>query len=124
MKTRLLRSALCATSAALLVTAGGVTSFARLAHAETPTQEKAEKAPTLSGEYFDDTVITTKVKAAFVQDDTVSALRISVTSNNGIVQLSGFANSPLEADRAAMVARQVPGVKQVKNDILVKQPAE
>lgn len=56
----------------------------------------------------------------FVQDEKVSALRINVTSNKGIVQLSGFANSPQEAARAAEVARKIPGVKDVKNDILLK----
>ena len=115
MKPKLLRSVLCATSAAVLVTAGGAL-FAP-AYAESPAKEKA--SPSV-GEVVDDTVITTKVKAAFVQNETVSAMRINVTSNKGIVQLSGFANSPQEADRAAMVASQVPGVKQVKNDIQLK----
>jgi osmotically-inducible protein OsmY len=70
---------------------------------------------------FDDSVITTKVKAAFVQDETVSALRINVTSEKGVVQLSGFANSAREADRAAELAREIAGVREVKNDILLKQ---
>ncbi len=99
MTSKLFCRTLAAISTALLVSA---------AHADTP------------GAMLDDTVITTKVKAAFVQDETVSALRINVTSSQGIVQLSGFANSRLEASRAVDVARKVAGVKDVKNDIILK----
>jgi hyperosmotically inducible protein len=70
-----------------------------------------------TGEYLDDSVITTRVKAAFVADSAVSALDIKVTTLNGVVQLSGFANSDLEIDRAVELAKGVPGVKSVKNDI-------
>jgi osmotically-inducible protein OsmY len=87
--------------------------FFSAAHAESPPSSTP-------GQVFDDTVITTKVKAAFVEDEKVSALRINVTSNNGIVQLSGFANSMLEASRAADLARAIPGVKDVKNDIQLR----
>jgi len=104
MKLKSFRRTLTIISATLLV---GV------AHADTPRQESA-------GAMLDDSVITTKLKAAFVQDDKVSALRINVTSNHGIVQLSGFANSSLEANRAAEIARRIPGVKDVKNDIILK----
>lgn len=97
------RSLLIATSVLLFSTA----------HAETATSSTA-------GEMIDDTVITTKVKAAFVEDSKVSALRINVTSNKGVVQLTGFANSIQEADRAVNIARAIPGVKDVKNDIQQK----
>ncbi len=70
-----------------------------------------------TGEYLDDGVITTRVKAAFVGDSAVSALGIKVTTLNGVVQLSGYANSELEIDRAVELAKGVPGVKSVKNDI-------
>ena len=113
MKAKSLRSALIATFTLLLAGAGPAGLLLTPAHADTANQESA-------GEMIDDTVITAKVKAAFVQDDQVSALRINVTSNKGIVQLSGFANSAQEADRAAVVAREIPGVKQVKNDIRLK----
>jgi len=95
-----------------LLIAASVLFFAT-AHAETPTSSTP-------GELIDDTVITTKVKAAFVEDEKVSALRINVTSNKGVVQLSGFANSIQEADRAVNIARAIPGVKDVKNDIQQK----
>lgn len=87
--------------------------FFSAAHAESPPSSTP-------GQVFDDTVITTKVKAAFVEDKIVSALRVNVTSNNGVVQLSGFANSMQESSRAADVARAIPGVKDVKNDIQMK----
>lgn len=79
----------------------------------TPTRES-------TGEYIDDSVITTKVKAAFVEDKTVNALDIKVVTFKGTVQLSGFANSPQEIDRAVQIARGVKGVTSVKNDIRLK----
>ncbi len=72
------------------------------------------------GENIDDSVITTKIKAKFVEDSTVSALRISVETFKGTVQLRGFANSTAEIQRAAQIARTVEGVKAVKNDIILK----
>lgn len=79
----------------------------------TPTQDSL-------GESIDDTVITSKVKAKFVEDKTVSALNISVETFKGVVQLSGFANSAAEAAQAGELARGVAGVKSVKNDIRLK----
>jgi hyperosmotically inducible protein len=113
MKSKSIRRTLIASSATLLLAASAAMLLARTAYADTPRQDSA-------GEILDDTVITTRVKSSFVQDATVSAMRISVSSNKGIVQLSGFANSQQEADRAAEIARKVPGVKDVKNDILLK----
>jgi osmotically-inducible protein OsmY len=73
-----------------------------------------------TGQYIDDSTITTKVKSAFVRDEAVSALRIGVETYKGKVQLSGFANSPQEITRATELARTVPGVKAVDNDIRLK----
>ncbi|GAB4508992.1 MAG: molecular chaperone OsmY [Sulfuricaulis sp.] len=78
--------------------------------AGTSTQES-------TGEYLDDSAITAKVKSAFVSDRQVNARDIQVTTFKGTVQLSGFASSQLEIDRAVELAREVPGVKSVKNDI-------
>lgn len=72
------------------------------------------------GENIDDSVITAKIKAKYVEDSTVSALRISVETFKGTVQLRGFANSTAEILRAAEIARNVEGVKIVKNDIILK----
>jgi len=74
-----------------------------------------------AGASLDDATITTKVKARFVEDKTVSALNIKVNTYEGTVQLSGFAKSAEEAERAAQLARSVNGVKMVKNDIRLTQ---
>ncbi len=79
----------------------------------TPTKES-------TGEYFDDAAITTKVKAAFVDDKVVSASDVSVTTFKGTVQLSGFAKSRAEMDRAVQIASEVEGVKAVRNNITLK----
>jgi osmotically-inducible protein OsmY len=73
-----------------------------------------------TGEYVDDSVITTKVKAAFAQDEQVKATQVKVETFKGTVQLSGFVDSRAEAERAAQLARQVDGVKAVKDDTVVK----
>jgi osmotically-inducible protein OsmY len=81
--------------------------------ASTSKQESA-------GEYVDDTVITTKVKAAFVDDPELSASEINVETFKGVVQLSGFVKQPGDIGKATSVARNIKGVKSVKNDIRVK----
>ena len=74
-----------------------------------------------AGASIDDATITTKVKAKFVEDKAVSALNIKVNTYQGTVQLSGFAKSAEEAERAAQLARSIGGVKMVKNDIRLTQ---
>jgi hyperosmotically inducible protein len=72
------------------------------------------------GSYVDDAGITTKVKAKFAEDKTVSAMAISVETLNGVVQLSGFAKTEQERTVAARLARDTKNVVQVKNDIIVR----
>ena len=72
------------------------------------------------GAYVDDTVITSTVKSRFVQDDKVSAAAISVETLNGTVMLSGFAKNATERNTAETIARQVNGVKLVKNEIAIR----
>jgi osmotically-inducible protein OsmY len=72
------------------------------------------------GQYVDDTTITTRVKARFAEDKSVSAMRINVETLNGTVQLAGFATSQSEKDNAAQLARSVPDVKGVTNNIVVR----
>ena len=72
------------------------------------------------GEYVDDATITTRVKAKFADDPTVSAMAIKVETLRGTVQLAGFAKSATGKDRAGSLARATPGVKGVANDIVVK----
>ena len=73
-----------------------------------------------SGEYVDDTVITTKVKAAIFNEPTLKSAEINVETFKGVVQLSGFVSSKSDVDLAMSVARTVGGVKSVKNDMRVK----
>ena len=73
-----------------------------------------------AGSYVDDAAITTSVKAKFVEDKTVSAMSISVETLNGTVQLSGFAKSQAERDRAESIARNTRHVREVRNSIVVR----
>ena len=73
-----------------------------------------------TGQYIDDTVITTKVKAALVEDPATKATEINVETFKGVVQLSGFVTSQAAANRAVELARGVAGVKSVKNDMRIK----
>jgi hyperosmotically inducible protein len=72
-----------------------------------------------AGEYIDDAVITTKVKASILDRPTLSALAIHVETFMGVVQLRGVVSSQAAIDEAVRVARGVPGVKSVKNYMLV-----
>jgi osmotically-inducible protein OsmY len=73
-----------------------------------------------TGEYIDDTVITSKVKAAFAADPTVKATEVKVETFKGTVQLSGFVESRESAQKAVQIARQVKGVTEVRNNTIVK----
>ena len=73
-----------------------------------------------TGEYVDDTVITSKVKAEIFNDPMLKVLQINVESFKGVVQLSGFVDSAKAVDRAVEVAGSVKGVKSVKNSLVVK----
>jgi osmotically-inducible protein OsmY len=73
-----------------------------------------------TGEYVDDTVITTKVKAAILDEPTLKSAEINVETFKGVVQLSGFVSSKAAEDKAVQVARNVGGVKSVKNDMRLK----
>ena len=81
--------------------------------ASTATQEG-------TGEYIDNAVITTKVKAAIFNEPTLKSFEINVETIKGTVQLSGFVNSQANIDKAVEVVRQVKGVKSVKNDMQLK----
>jgi len=81
--------------------------------ASTRTQES-------TGEYVDDSVITTKVKSLLAADDFLKSFQISVETFQGTVQLSGFVNSQKAVDNAGEITRSVKGVKSVKNNLIVK----
>jgi len=77
-----------------------------------------------TGQFVDDATITTKIKTAFATDKTVSAMQVSVDTNNGNVRLSGFVDSEAEKRRAEEIARNVAGVKSVTNALTVqREPA-
>lgn len=73
-----------------------------------------------TGEYVDDSVITTKVKAAIFNDSTLKVNEINVETFKGVVQLSGFVRSQTDINKAVQIARGVAGVKSVKNDMRIK----
>lgn len=73
-----------------------------------------------TGEYVDDSVITTKVKSLLVADDFLKSFQIGVETYQGTVQLSGFVDSRKAVDKADEIVRGVIGVKAVKNNLIVK----
>ncbi len=73
-----------------------------------------------TGEYVDDTVITTKVKAGIFDEPTLKTLQIQVETFKGAVQLSGFVDSAQSVEKAGEIAKSVEGVKEVKNNLIVK----
>lgn len=72
------------------------------------------------GQYVDDATVTTRVKSRMAEDPAVSALRIGVETLNGTVQLSGFATSQAEKDSAGAMVRAVAGVRELRNNIVVR----
>jgi osmotically-inducible protein OsmY len=73
-----------------------------------------------AGEYIDDSVITTKVKALLADDGFLKSFQIGVETYQGTVQLSGFVDSPQAVDKAGEITKSVKGVKSVKNNLIVK----
>jgi hyperosmotically inducible protein len=91
--------------AALLLSALGCAS--------TSTQES-------TGEYVDDTVITTRVKTAILNEPSLKVLQINVETYRNVVQLSGFVGTAAEMNKAVELARAVKGVTSVKNDMRLR----
>ena len=81
--------------------------------ASTPTQES-------TGETIDDAGITARVNTALIDDPQVKAHQVDVETSRGVVQLNGFVDSATAKDRATTVARTVPGVQQVHNNLVVQ----
>ncbi len=73
-----------------------------------------------TGEFIDDSVITTKIKSQIAGDGLLKAFQISVETFRGTVQLSGFVNSQWDIERADEIARNVKGVRSVRNNLMVK----
>ena len=88
-----------------------VATFA--ACASTPRQES-------TGDYVDDSVITTKVKSLLAEDDFLKSFEISVETRKGVVQLSGWVGTRDAINKAGEIAGSVKGVSSVKNNLIVK----
>jgi len=73
-----------------------------------------------TGEYVDDTVVTTKVKAAIFNEPTLKSAEIKVETFKGTVQLSGFVSTRANIYKAAEIARNVKGVMNVRNDMQLR----
>ncbi len=73
-----------------------------------------------TGQYIDDTAITTSVKAAIFNEPGLKSAEINVETFKGRVQLSGFVSSRSNADRAVQVAQGIKGVSSVANDMRIK----
>ena len=70
-----------------------------------------------TGTYIDDKTISTKVEAKLAQDSITQAIQVEVETYNGVVQLSGFVDNAEIITRAEEIARNVDGVKDVKNNL-------
>ena len=73
-----------------------------------------------TSEYVDDSVITTKVKAAIINEPSLKSAEINVETFKGVVQLSGFVSSQADISKASSLARSIEGVTSVKNDMRLK----
>jgi osmotically-inducible protein OsmY len=79
----------------------------------TPTSES-------TGEYIDNAAISNKIRAKLIADKDLNIFKIDVTTYKGVVQLSGFVNSASAKERAGTVASGIQGVKEVRNNLVVK----
>lgn len=105
----------CLVAAALMIPAVGYSQYG------TPPASKDTAAPKKEGTSFlDDASISTKIKGEYAKDKDVSALRLNVDTDKGVVTLRGTAKSKEEADKAVSIAKGVSGVSSVKNEIKVE----
>lgn len=86
--------------------------------ADAPKENSATKES--AGEYVTDSWITTKVKAALLEDKVVKATEVNVETYKGVVQLSGFVSTEAASNQAIVVARGIKGVTSVKNNMRIK----
>jgi osmotically-inducible protein OsmY len=74
-----------------------------------------------AGEVIDDSVLTSRVKVALIDDPITQAGQINVKTYRGVVQLTGFVDSTTMKTKAGEIARSVDGVKSVRNDLEIRQ---
>jgi osmotically-inducible protein OsmY len=101
-------------TASFLARSGGSIPAYALAATAAASSESA-------GEALDDTVITTQVKAALLNEPSLKSFQISVKTYKDTVQLSGFVDSAAAKQTAGRIAAGVKGVASVRNDLIVKQ---
>jgi len=104
-------------SGTLKLTAAMAVLLVASACASTRTQQSA-------GEVIDDTVLTSKVKMALIDDPITKAGQINVETYRGVVQLGGFVDNAEQRDQAGRVARSIDGVTEVRNDLRISTTAE
>ena len=93
--------------------------LAVLAVASACSSTRTQESP---GEAIDDSVLTSKVKIALIDDPVTKAGQINVETYRGVVQLGGFVDNAQQKDQATTVARSVTGVKEVRNDLRISTP--
>ena len=110
-----MKTSLHSSTFALLLGLTGALAIGGLAGgcAATPTSDS-------TGQYVDDSTITTKVKSALLGDDAVKSFEIKVETVKGVVQLSGFVDTSDQKSAAEKDASGISGVKSVQNNLIVK----
>ena len=103
-----------------VIAAAIVLAFGASAMAAEGTSKLATGKTETPGAYIDDAVITAKVKAAILKDESVKATEVNVETYKGIVQLTGFVKSQANIDKAVKIAKAVDGVISVQNNMVVK----
>jgi osmotically-inducible protein OsmY len=73
-----------------------------------------------AGEFLDDTIISNSIRARVIGDKDLTIRDIGVETHKGVVQLSGFVDNDLAKIKAENIARDVKGVKEVHNNLIVK----
>lgn len=108
-------------AAALSCTALAACTSTENRKSETAAQKSAPASHETAGQSLDDSVVTAKVKAKLVDDPVTKAYQINVETFKGTVQLSGFVDSAEAVSRATTLAKDVGGVKDVKNSLQVRK---
>lgn len=91
-----------------------------LVQASEPSAGAAERSGQAAGRYIDDATLTTKVKVALLTDNLLSAFEVKVSTDHGIVTLSGEVDKAETIQRAIKLASAVPGVKAINTHLMVK----
>ena len=80
------------------------------------------EATSTPGQFIDDSAITLKVKSSFIADSDIKSLGISVSTDNGVVRLTGTVENEMQKQKAVDIAKKVNGVKSVVDELVIKKP--